>query len=71
MSIKKVLVLEEIAMENEKKKKDAKALNVCIERSIYERFSDYCYEVGQSKTTAIERILTQFLNEYGKKEVQI
>ena len=44
-------------------KKDGKSLNCIIERSIYDKFEEYCETVGQTKTTALERILKQFLAE--------
>lgn len=50
-----------------KQKKDGKGLNCVIERTIFEQLEAYCDEVGQSKTTAVERILKQFLDEYGEK----
>lgn len=43
--------------------KDAKALNIKMDRAIYERLEDYCEEAGQTKTLAIERILKKFLDE--------
>lgn len=48
-------------------KKDGMALNCNIDRQIYERLEEYCHEVGQTKTLAIERILGQFLNDYYEK----
>ena len=48
-------------------KKDGKALNCNIDRQIYERLEEYCHEVGQTKTMAIERILNHFLNDYYDK----
>ena len=48
-------------------KKDGKALNCNIDRQIYERLEEYCHEVGQTETLAIQRILGQFLNDYYEK----
>lgn len=48
-------------------KKDAKYLNVYIERSIYEKFDDFCKTVGQSKTVATERALTLYMDDMSKK----
>jgi len=45
-------------------KKDGRCLNCIIERSIYDQFERYCENVGQTKTTALERILKQFLAGY-------
>lgn len=47
-----------------KPKKNGTYLNVCIESHIYERLEKMCEAAGQSKTTAVERALTAYLNEY-------
>lgn len=47
-----------------KQKKDSKTLNCNIERAIYEQLEQYCDEVGQTKTMAVERILKQFFDTY-------
>ena len=49
-----------------RQKKDYITLNAKIDANIMARFSRYCDEVGQTKTTAIERILDAFLNAYDK-----
>ena len=43
-------------------KKDAKYLNVYIERSIYDEFTDLCDKLGQSKTVAAERALRCYMD---------
>ena len=45
-------------------KKDGTYLNVCIETAIYERLVEFCEESGQSKTGAVERALTAYLDDY-------
>ena len=45
-------------------KKDGWYVNYDIEREIYEKLEKYCEEVGQTKTVAIERILTRYLDNY-------
>ena len=45
-------------------KKDGRYVNYDIEREIYEQLEKYCEEVGQTKTVAIERILTRYLDNY-------
>lgn len=45
-------------------KKTGKALNCIIDKELYDRFDAYCEAVGQSKTTAIARILAKYLDEY-------
>lgn len=54
--------LERIHMAREKK--NGTYLNVRIDSAIYDAFAAYCEEVGQTKTVAIERILSRFLDEY-------
>lgn len=49
-----------------RQKKDAKYLNVYIERSIYDRFEEFCKKHGQSKTAASELALTQYMDRMEK-----
>lgn len=50
------------------KKKDYVVLNIKIERSIYERLTNYAEEKGQTKTKAVERLLSNAMDqEEGKK----
>lgn len=53
---------------SDRKKKDGRPLNCIIERSIYERLEQYCEEMGQKKTTAVERILKHFFETLDEKE---
>lgn len=45
-------------------KKNGKYLNVCIDAGIYDRLAAYCEAVGQKKTAAVERILTDYLDRF-------
>lgn len=45
-------------------KKDAKTLNIKLDREIHEKLERFCEESGQSKTVAVERFLNRALNEY-------
>lgn len=45
-------------------KKDGAYINCYIRRDIREKLDAYCEEVGQTTTTAIERILDEHLNKY-------
>lgn len=47
-------------------KKDAKYLNVYIERKLYDEFSQFCEDAGQSKTKAAERALRMYIDNNGK-----
>ena len=49
-------------------KKNGTYLNVCIETPIYERLEAMCDDAGQSKTVAVERALTLYLDEYYEKQ---
>ena len=49
-------------------KKNGTYLNVCIETPIYERLEAMCDDAGQSKTVAVERALSQYLDEYDVKQ---
>ena len=48
-------------------KKDAKILNVKLEREIHDKLEKFCEESGQSKTVAVERFLKKCLDEYFSK----
>lgn len=45
-------------------KKDAKNLNIKLDREIFDRLEQFCDETGMTKTTATEKILTQFFERY-------
>lgn len=49
-------------------KKNGTYLNICIETAIYERLEALCNDAGQTKTVAVERALTAYLNDYDEKQ---
>ena len=49
------------------KTKDYKPLTVRMDAAVYDRLDEYIQESGQSKTVAIERALTMFIDDYDKK----
>ena len=49
-------------------KKNGTYLNVCIETPIYERLVNLCEDAGQTKTIAVERALTAYLDDYDEKQ---
>ena len=51
-----------------RQKKDGTYLNVCIETHIYNRLVEFCADAGQTKTVAVERALTLYLDEYAEKQ---
>ena len=51
-----------------KQKKNGTYLNVCIETPIYEKLEALCKDAGQTKTVAVERALTAYLDDYAEKQ---
>ena len=47
-----------------RQKKDAKILNIKLERKISNQLEQFCEESGVSKTIATEKILSQYFEEY-------
>ena len=52
-------------------KKNYQLLNMKVDTQIMNRFKAYCDEVGQTKTLAFERIVSQFLDQYDKDKEQL
>ena len=48
-------------------KKDAKILNIKLDREIHEKLERFCEESGQSKTLAVEMFLNRCLDDYFSK----
>ena len=48
-------------------KKDAKILNIRLDKEINNKLERFCEESGQSKTVAVERFLNRCLDEYFSK----
>lgn len=53
-----------------RKKKDGRFINYYIDRTIFERLERYAQERGQPMTTALERILEDFLDRNDTLEAQ-
>ena len=45
-------------------RKDGKSLNIKLESHVAEELELYCEETGQTKTVAVERILSSAFKEY-------
>ena len=45
-------------------KKDGRFFNCFLERRIYERLKQYATDKGQPMTTAVERIIDEYLDEH-------
>jgi hypothetical protein len=48
-------------------RKDGKSVNLYLDRKVVERLEQYCKETGQTKTMAIERMLTREMGQYFKQ----
>ncbi len=48
-------------------KKDAKLLNIKLDRAVHEQLEQFCNESGMTKTLATEKILAQFFKEYFRR----
>ena len=51
-----------------KKMKDSVPVSMRLEKTVYERLRAYAEDKGQTYTTALERIITAYLNEQEYKE---
>ena len=51
-----------------KAKKNGTYLNVCIDAKTYEALSELCKEAGQTKTIAVERAISDYINIYKKQK---
>ena len=54
-----------------RQRKDGTYLNVRIETAIYNRLEALCEDAGQTKTVAVERALTEYLDNYGRKQQRL
>ena len=45
-------------------KKDNQPVTVRLDKEIYDRLNDFCKRSGQSKTTAVERALAMYMDNY-------
>ncbi len=50
-----------------REKKDGKHISYYIDRTIYERLKQYAKDKGQTMTTAVERIIGEYLDAQDKK----
>ena len=47
-----------------RERKDAKLLNIKLDRKVHEQLEKFCVESGMTKTMATEKILAQFFEDY-------
>lgn len=51
-----------------RQKKDYSTLCIKVEAGIMRRFNEYCSNVGQTKTLAFERIVTEHMDKYEREK---
>ncbi len=49
------------------KVKETQSFTIRMDRELFDRLSDYCERSGQTKTTAIERALSMYIDDYDRK----
>lgn len=64
-----LFALEKLSMG--RPKKNGTYLNICIETPIYERLVALCEDAGQTKTIAVERALTAYLDNYEERQKKL
>lgn len=52
-------------------KKDTTPTSFRLSTAVHERLERFCEESGQSKTTAVERAITMYIDDYDAKQVFI
>lgn len=50
-----------------KKGKESQPFSIRMDKEIFDRLTCYCEDSGQSKTTAIERAVTMYIDDYDRK----
>lgn len=50
------------------RKKNNKPFSMRMDSTVYERLEEYCQDTGQTKTTAIERILSAAFDAHDKRK---
>ena len=54
-----------------RQKKDNHSITIRIATDIFNRLNQFCEDSGQSKTAAVERALTMYMNDYDEKQLII
>lgn len=49
-------------------KKEAKYLNVYLDKQVHDELSTFCEESGQSKTLAVERAIQMYIENMSKNK---
>lgn len=54
-----------------RQKKDYVSLHIKMDAELMERFEEYCDKAGWTKTMAVERMITAFLEQSKEKNEQV
>lgn len=54
-----------------RQKKDHHAITLRLASPVYDRLTEFCEDSGQTKTTAIERALVMYMDNYYEKQMLI
>ena len=47
--------------------KESKPFNIRMELKTFERLNDICEDSGQTKTTAVERAINMYIDDYNRR----
>ena len=54
----------QVVIDMPRQKKEAKVLNIRLDISVSDLLDQYCADSGQTKTVAVERALSAYINDY-------
>lgn len=54
-----------------KKIKESHPISIRMEKDIFDRLQQFCEDSGQSKTVAIERAISMYIDDYDDKKRQL
>ena len=54
-----------------RQKQDKVPFSLRIDRTLLERLEQYCEDAGQTKTTAVERALTMYMDDWDSKKKKL
>ncbi len=49
------------------KTRDTQSITIRMDAKLFDRLTDYCERSGQTKTVAVERALSMFIDDYDAK----
>lgn len=52
-------------------RKEYQALTIRLNKEIYDQLAEYCIKSGQSKTTAVQRAICAYVDQYDREQKQL